>query len=403
MLGTVDLYDPRTFKVHLVVMQPGTFCNIDCKYCYLPNREAVRRMSPETAERASQYLFARPERLSDRLEIAWHCGEPLAVPLAFYKFAFASIRNHAPASLVIDHSIQINATLLTQEWCDFIREWGIKIGVSIDGPQWLHDSNRVDRAGRGTFSRVLRGIELLQSNSIEFSTICVLSNRSLDFAGEIWSFCLGLGVKSMAFNCEDVEGEHLSSSLLVQTAPARVQAFFEKVLRLREQQAPDVRIRELDYFLEGMGEWGKDFRRIENVPLCIIAIAWNGDISTFSPELMATKHPHYGEFVFGNVAEGKPDDILVHPRFQLVHRDVAAGVLQCKQSCDYYRLCGGGSPSIKLSQNGTFDSAETLACRLRIKAVANVALGFMENKYGFAKRPVESVKTRVDRLVPLAG
>jgi len=400
MLGTVDLNDSSTFKVHLAVIQPATFCNIDCKYCYLADRQANRKMTLQTAEQAFRFLFGKPERLNEKLVIAWHCGEPLAVPLDFYKSVLQRLQEMAGDMVKIENSVQTNATLITQEWCDFIKEWDIKIGVSIDGPQWLHDANRVDRAGRGTFKSVLRGIDLLRANNIDFSTICVLSDRSLDFPEEMWSFYKSLGVKSMAFNCEDIEGEHLSSSLN-ETAPARVQAFFERLLHLRSGKGPEVSIRELDYFFQGIPQWHKDFRRIENVPLCIIGIAWNGDISTFSPELMGRKDERYGDFVFGNVATATLESVLAHPQFRVVYRDIAAGVQQCRKKCGYYSICGGGSPSTKLSQNGTFDSTETLACKLRIKTIGGLAMEFLEKSCGFSSGSAQSARERVDHLLPV--
>ncbi|HET6933926.1 MAG TPA: cyclophane-forming radical SAM/SPASM peptide maturase GrrM/OscB [Candidatus Angelobacter sp.] len=399
MLGTVDFHDPRTFKVHLAVIQPTPFCNIDCAYCYLPNRNLNRRMTDEILEQACRFLFAQPERLADELVVAWHAGEPLTLPIQFYRSAFSIMQELAPSSVQVTHSFQTNATLISQEWCDLIRQWNVHLGVSLDGPEFLHDGHRVDRAGRGTFDRVMRGVALLRRNDIPFSTIAVLSQESLDYAEELWDFFRHLGVRDLAFNCESIESQHSTSSLADCSSPARVHDFFEKLLELRDTQDPAVRIRELDYFVEGIPHWQRSFRRIENVPLSILGIAWNGDISTFSPELVGVSNAAHGDFIFGNVASSSLDTILENPRFVSVFRDISAGISKCRTECEYFRVCGGGSPSAKLSENGTFDSTETLSCRLHIKCLADLVFSALEKKRGHGGNEGLNVGERLDRLL----
>jgi uncharacterized protein len=355
-------------------------------------------MGPEVLEKVCRFLFAQPERLAQPLVIAWHAGEPLTVPLAFYETAFALLAKAAPPGFQVEHWFQTNATLVGQEWCDFFGRWNVRVGISVDGPKWIHDANRVDRQGKPTHDRVLRGIQCLQSQNIQFSTISVLTEAALDYPDDIWGFFRDLGATSLAFNLEDVEGENCSSSLSAQTAPARVEAFFRRLLELRDHENPSVQIRELDCFLEGIQKWPREFRRMENVAPCVVNITWNGDVSTFSPELMGIKHKDYGDFVFGNVATATLDRLLADKKLLLVADDIEAGVAQCRKGCDYFSLCGGGAPSTKLFENGTFKSAETLACKLRIKSISNVVLDYLEHMHSVLQEAGSSISDRVDRL-----
>jgi len=389
-------------KVHLAVLQATSFCNIDCKYCYLPGRSAVLRMSQETLGQAFRFFLEKPQRLADPFVIAWHSGEPLAMPIGFYESAFRLLERMAPRSPGIEHWFQTNATLINQAWCDLFKRWQIRVGVSIDGPQRFHDANRVDRSGKGTFNKVLRGIECLKSNGIEFATIGVLSEQSLDHPEEIWRFFRHLGATSLAFNFEEIEGAHLSTSLRSQSCGSRAETFFETLLTLRNTEEPEIFIRELDYFFDGFSRWEQEFRTMENAPAGIIGIAWNGDISTFSPELIGVKHPAYGDFTVGNVGTHTLDDVLSHPKFRTIYQQINSGVGKCKASCDYFRVCGGGQPSNKLYQNGTFDSAETPACHLRIQSVANVAIRSAEKQRGLTQMPGLSVRQRIDGLLRAA-
>src|SRR6185295_12488579 len=110
----------------LLVVQPTTFCNIDCSYCYLPNRSTKGRLSFETLE-----LLFRKLRgaglLPDYLTVAWHAGEPLVLPPDYYAEAFARIERLTAGRCRITHSFQTNATLITQDYCDLFRTHGAQI------------------------------------------------------------------------------------------------------------------------------------------------------------------------------------------------------------------------------------------------------------------------------------
>ena len=58
--------------------------------------------------------------------------------------------------MAFENTMQTNGTLLNDEWCEFFREHGFLIGISIDGPGALHDVHRVDKSGRPTFDRVMQ-------------------------------------------------------------------------------------------------------------------------------------------------------------------------------------------------------------------------------------------------------
>jgi uncharacterized protein len=58
--------------------------------------------------------------------------------------------HHRPA-VKIEHTIQTNGTELTPEWCELFRAHRVLVGLSLDGPQAMHDRYRVDKGGRGTF------------------------------------------------------------------------------------------------------------------------------------------------------------------------------------------------------------------------------------------------------------
>ena len=196
----------------MIIIQATPFCNVNCRYCYLPNRSSTKRIDNRTLKRTFEFLFAEP-LLSDPVSIVWHAGEPLALPVSFYENAFRIAEQYNTRSLRVVHFFQTNGTLINQDWCNFIKHHNVKIGVSLDGPQHIHDAERIDRASRGTFDRTMRGIELLQQNNIEPSIITVLTQYALDYPDEIWEFFREHQLMRLAFNVEEIEGAHKQSSL----------------------------------------------------------------------------------------------------------------------------------------------------------------------------------------------
>jgi uncharacterized protein len=119
-----------------------------------------------------------------------------------------------------------------------------------------------------------------------------------------------------------------------------------------------------------------------NRPFVIVNIDYQGNFTTFDPELLGVYTDRYGQFVLGNVQQDSFESICHTQKFQQMHQDVAAGVELCRQSCEYFGLCGGGAGSNKYWENGSFNSSETWACRYRIKAIADIVMDRLENSLG---------------------
>jgi len=181
-------------QIQLLVVQPTPFCNIDCRYCYLGDRTNKSVVATETLRNLFGQVFASGWA-NEGLSVVWHAGEPMVLPVAFYRDAFALIDGLKPAGLSVQHSFQTNGTLIDDAWCDFIAETRIGVGVSVDGPQRLHDRNRVTRSGRGTFDRTIRGVRLLRRHGVPFHVISVLTAESLAAPEEMFDFYLAEGIE----------------------------------------------------------------------------------------------------------------------------------------------------------------------------------------------------------------
>jgi len=363
----------------LLVIQPTPFCNIDCDYCYLGNRADRSRMTIETLQAIARFL--RDIRLArNPLPVVWHAGEPLTAPIPFYERAFQClIEDIEPIPL--QHNFQTNGTIINDAWCAFINKWSVKVGISIDGPKFIHDAHRVDRLGLGTFDRVMRGISKLREHNIPFSVLAVLTSDSLNAADEIWEFFKSIGTKRIAFNIEEGEGAHKKSSL-DHTHLAAFRRFLSRIADLQSLE-PEMSVRELESMRRHLSSApGAEVFRSDNRAGAILNIDIQGNVTTFSPELLGIEHPRYGKFVWGNVHKNSWAELLVNPQFRLATADIASGVERCRQSCAYFSVCGGGCPSNKLAEHHTLSVAETQYCRFQVQTVADVMIERMEKEKG---------------------
>jgi uncharacterized protein len=364
-------------ETQLLIIQPTPLCNINCYYCYLPERTLKKQVAIQTIARIGEAFFTSPF-VGESITIVWHAGEPLTLPIRFYEQALRCLQAQNTRGVQIEHYIQTNATLITQEWCDFFRRERIEIGVSLDGPQAIHDANRVDRGGTGTFERVMRGVHLLQQNEIPFSVIAVVTQHSLPLAEELWRFFAEIRPRRLCLNPEEMEGIHFTSSLYSEENIARYQSFLQEFLAWNMRADTPLDIREFEAIKERI-LFGEPWARSQtNVPGAIFSFDCEGNVSTFSPEMLTMVFPKYGTFHFGNVFTHTLEQVLASQKCLEVQAAIQRGVLRCLQTCEYFLFCGGGFPSNKLSEHQTFDASETHACRLRVKTTADVMLEYLE-------------------------
>ena len=364
----------------LVVLQPTSFCNIDCRYCYLPDRKNVARMGMEVVERIAAEVFAS-EFVEAPVVFLWHLGEPLSVPRSFYEEAFAAIeqasRGHGKPYLL---SFQTNGTLLDEAWVDLIQRHRIRLGVSIDGPAFLHDRQRVTRAGAGTHALVMRAVKLLQAAEAPFSVISVLTDFTLDYADEYFDFFLENEIHDIGFNIDEIEGVHADSTFRHDLGVKRYRRFLSRLLTLTESHGGRIKFREAWTNLRTLALGTESPYNTTNQAYRILNFDVAGNYSTFCPELIAARSPEYGNFAMGNILSERLADLPRNALFQRVQREIEAGVGKCRETCRYWRFCGGGSPSNKFFEQGRFDITETMTCRIHKKATVDVLLEHLEGR-----------------------
>jgi len=177
---------------HIMAKPAGPECNLQCGYCFYLEKEAILpacsryRMSDEVLEAyIEKYLGTQK---GPEVPFVWQGGEPTLAGLDFFRKAVRLQKKHARSGKRITNALQTNGVLLNEEWVRFLAKHNFMVGISLDGPREIHDRYRVDRGGKPTFDRVMRGVKLLQKHEVEFNVLACVSRESCSRAGEIYSF-----------------------------------------------------------------------------------------------------------------------------------------------------------------------------------------------------------------------
>jgi uncharacterized protein len=372
-------------RTRLLVLQATPFCNVACDYCYLPERDSRSRITLEVVRQAAARLV-EDDLLGEELTVVWHAGEPLVVAPAFYDDAIAAIADEVGPGCRVAHSIQTNATLIDDRWCELFERHHVRVGVSLDGPRDLHDRHRKTRDGRGTYDAAMRGVAALQAHGVPFHVITVLTSASLDRADDLVDFFVAHRITDVGLNFDEQEGFNGASSMAGREADHR--RLLGDVLERCMTRAPNVRIRELAHAYDVIAREPPAYRHdrrtyadnAQVIPFALVSVACDGTFSTFSPELLGQRNARYHDFALGNVTSESYLACTTRAPFWDLFDPIRRGVDACKQHCEYFALCGGGSPINKLAETDSFATTETLYCRLMHQQPIDVMLEHVEGR-----------------------
>jgi uncharacterized protein len=176
---------------HVMMKPRGAICNLDCEYCYFLSKERLYpgsrfRMADDLLEEYTrQYIEA--QRVPE-VTFAWQGGEPTLMGLDFFKRAVELQQKYCKPGMQIHNALQTNGTLLDDDWCRFFHQHDFLIGLSVDGPQALHDAYRVDKGGKPTFAKVMEGLRLMQKHKVEFNILTTVHAANAGHPVEVYRF-----------------------------------------------------------------------------------------------------------------------------------------------------------------------------------------------------------------------
>ncbi len=368
------MFDARFSLPTYVMAKPaGALCNLACSYCYyleknhLYKNDARRVMSDELLERfIKEYIAMQP---TAEVLFNWHGGESLMRPITFYQKAVELQKKYA-AGRRIDNAIQTNGTLITDEWAKFFAKNDFLVGVSIDGPQQLHDAHRKSRTGKPSYHQVMQGIRLLNRHDVQWNALSAVNRDIASHPLEVYHFFKSIGCHFIQFTpvverlLPHADGRNLASpidSAGTQLAPFSVtpELWGEFLCTIFDEWVRhDVGEVFIQTFDSALARWmGMPPSVCTMAETCghAAAMEWNGDV-------YACDHFVFPEFKLGNIFERPLADMLHCPeqrRFGENKRDLLTE--ECK-SCEFLFTCNGECPRLRFGKSADGQSGHNYLC-----------------------------------------
>ncbi len=180
----------------------GPICNMDCSYCFYLEKEKLfpgRQNWAMSDEVLRAYIrgYIRDQDLN-QIVFAWQGGEPTLLGVEFFRNVI-KLQEEYSLGKEIQNTFQTNGILLDDEWGEFFVKNKFLIGLSIDGPDFLHDKYRVLKGNQPTFEKVMRGVSILKKHEVDFNTLTVVNKTNSYYPIEVYNFLKEIGSHYMQF------------------------------------------------------------------------------------------------------------------------------------------------------------------------------------------------------------
>lgn len=317
---------PFGHPFYVMAKPVGSSCNLNCRYCYYLSKGKGRMTEQLLETFIQQHIEAQTQ--TDIL-FTWHGGEPLLTPLSFYARAIELQQQYAHGRH-IDNCLQTNGTLLTDEWCAFFHKHNFLIGISIDGPQWMHNTYRQQ------FDQTLQGIRLLQKHGVEWNAMATVNHVNANHPVAFYRFFKELGCEYLQFTpvVERREGQVTTESV----TPAQWGNFL--VSLYDEWIRKDVGRLFVQLFDATLANWvGAEPGVCSMSALCGLSPALQPDGS-----LYCCDHFVFPEYRLGNIRQQTLTEMVYGERQQAFGQEKRNGLSQRCRECDYLFACHGECP-----------------------------------------------------------
>jgi len=326
-------------------------CNLDCSYCYyresLEGKRPQRRIDPVMLERfIPQYM----EYIADthQANLSWQGGEPTLAGLDFYRFIVGLEAKNAKPPVVIGNVLQTNGTLLDDDWGSFLKTYNFLVGISLDGPEYIHNYHRKNKAGAGSFHRVMQGIDVLNRHGVDYNILCVVGLHNVAKAIELMQFFRKNNMSFLQFmpamDFQSTEPDKPASYLV------NPQQYGEFLCTLFDEWyqggIPTTSIRTFDNFLQSYTGCTNDLCIHSETCNAGVVVEYNGDIYPCDFYI----HP---DWKLGNIFEKSLKDMLESQKMKTFIEQKQPLPETCRE-CRWQQLCKGECfRNRRENQNGT--------------------------------------------------
>lgn len=327
-------------SLSLLIKPSSGGCNIRCKYCFYHDEQLNREtfsygfMSEETLEILIKKAL---EYATVHCSFGFQGGEPTLRGLDFYRRVVELQKKYNVHHAQIANAIQTNGLLIDDEWAQFLHENRFLVGLSLDGVKDVHDQNRLDPEGKGTFNRVLQAAQKLTAHQVDFNLLTVVTNRTADSITRIYNFYRRSNLLYQQYiPCLDPLEEERGSSPYSLT-PEKYARFLKTLFDLWYRDVTAGRFIYIRYFENLLGMLVG--RRPESCGMsgqCAIQNVVEADGSVYPCDFYCLD-----QWKLGNIRTDSIEDMAKCEAAQKFLMEGGSGRGQC-QECEYAPICRGG-------------------------------------------------------------
>lgn len=340
---------------HVMAKPIGALCNARCDYCFYLSKEKLYpgksgesdfRMSDETLERfVASYLQSQPEG-TEEVHFGWQGGEPTLLGVAFFDRAVELQRRYARPGQRVYNALQTNGTLLDDRFAAFLAREDFLVGLSIDGPEPLHDRYRRDAAGRGTFRAAMAGLEALRRQGVRFNTLSSVHRANAEEPEAVYDFLTGIGSTYLQFiPIVEPDGETVVSerTVLAEQWGRFMNGVFH---RWRRRDIGRIFVQHFDLLL-GI-RLGYPASLCVHAPVCgrSLAIEHNGDV-------YGCDHFVAPEHLLGNLRGNSLAELVEAPAQRRFGESKRSSLPEDCLACSFLDRCFGACPKDRLLEGPT--------------------------------------------------
>ena len=364
---------PFARPLYVMLKPVGAACNLACDYCYYLEKANLYKgveshvMSERLLERfVKEYI--QSQTMSEVM-FTWHGGEPLLRPLSFYQKALELQKKYAQGR-VINNSLQTNGTLLTEEWCRFFKDNNWLIGVSIDGPQRLHDAYRKNRRGQPSFAEVMRGIELLNQYGVDWNAMAVVNRFNADYPLEFYHFFRSINCRFIQFTpvveriFEHQDGRHFASPMQEEGELADYSVTPEQwghfLCTIFDEWAKhDIG----EYFIQIIESTFANWMGVPSGVCSLAKTCGHAGVIELNGDVYCCDHYVFPEFKLGNIYQNSLSEMMYgdkQRKFGLMKYDSLPK--QCK-TCEFLFACHGECPKNRFATTADGEKGLNYLCK----------------------------------------
>ncbi len=333
----------------LLIKPASAVCNLDCAYCFYLDRDADpykalpgRRMSEDTLERLvdTWMFYSYPASV-----FAFQGGEPTLAGLGFFEKLVELQQRYGRNGQNVSNSIQTNAVLLDRNWCGLFRQYNWLLGVSLDGPEAMHDLYRFNKGGQPTWRKVVNAVEMLQAEKVEFNILCVLSQANVEKPREIYKFFRSLGVDNIQY-IPLAEFEFDGRPMPFTITPAQYGRFLTETFDAWWPDRRKIRIRFFDNLAEALAGQKPGTCTMHETCDSYVVVEYNGDV--YPCDFFVEK-----DWKLGNIELDSWTEIGRRAKRYNFASKKTIGHAECAV-CEYASICHGGCPKFRHAKNRDF-------------------------------------------------